>query len=70
MSNPEGWKNADLREIMYEDQVEALIIGDETKTLTQAKIKEIVHRKTDKMDGVVVPDFLVYALMHRFKVYV
>lgn len=69
MAIPEGWTETSLDQILHEDQIRDLQKWHEEGSLTQAKIKELVYRHTDKMNDVVVPQFLVYALMHKFGVY-
>lgn len=69
MGIPEGWSSVPLTEILHADQIRDLECEYKAGKLTQAKIKAIIDRKTDKMEGKVIPAFLMYSLMNQFGVY-
>lgn len=69
MGIPEGWSSVPITEILHADQIRDLEREHKAGKLTQARIKEIINRKTDKMEGKVLPQFLMYSLMNQFGVY-
>jgi hypothetical protein len=64
MTLPKDWKHVALGDLLTEEQMRRLA----EPGLTAAKIKDIVHADTSKMQGIADPDYLTYALMYRLGV--
>lgn len=60
---PAGWTLINVVELLTEQQVRNL-----RDAKTQADIERIVKSDTSKMEGLAVPGFLVYALMHHMRI--
>ena len=64
MTHKNGWTLVDIDRLLTREQL--LRLKD---TKTAKDIKDIVHSDTSKMAGVVIAEFLVYALMHEMRIY-